>query len=174
MNLLLGNVFRLLRRKSSRRTSNQCRKSRHFGLVLESLEARRLLSVVSLTPVKDNTIYSNSGTLSDGKGLILIGLNGDGTTIKRGLVDFDLTQSGIPAGSTINSVTLTMWLNKGKSGTPVNVELHKVQSDWGEAARSNASAHPGQAAAARPATPHGPTPSTALRLGPLAEISRRP
>jgi hypothetical protein len=50
-------------------------------------------------------------------------------SIRRGAVKFDL--SGVPAGATINSVTLTLHLSKTTSGAQ-NAALHRALMDWGE------------------------------------------
>jgi urease beta subunit len=121
-----------------RKSDNRQEQDRHRKLRVESLELRRLLSVVSLTPIKDNTLFGElqgtQGLTSNGQGSIFVGRNaGDsGDRIRRGLVDFDVAGS-IPAGSTINSVTLTMWVSRTQVGNQ-NVELHKVLADWGEGA----------------------------------------
>jgi hypothetical protein len=91
---------------------------------------------VTLTPSKDNSLYQTPpGTdLSNGHGTSLfVGRTGE-PSLRQGLVAFDL--SSIPTGSTINLVTLTMFLNR-ISTLSEDVTLHKVLADWGEGA-SNA------------------------------------
>ncbi len=101
---------------------------------MESLEGRQLLSVVSLIPVKDNTLFqSSAGSVSNGAGgSVLFGLDHYDNLAMRGLMAFDVAGS-IPVGATINSVTLTVWVNMTFSATTPNVELHKVLANWGEA-----------------------------------------
>src|SRR3954469_4349976 len=64
---------------------------------------------VTVRPSKDNTIYGNAD-LSNGAGKFLFagsnGANGGGRAL-RSLLAFDLAGQ-IPAGATINSVTLTL------------------------------------------------------------------
>ncbi len=115
------------RRKPNRRRSQ----SRHRHLRLESLESRQLLSVATLTPVKDNSIFSGYTSNSAGQGGLYVGLNNDGNNIKRSLLDFDIA-SAVPAGATINSVTLTMYVYRNRNGSTTNAELHKLLADWGE------------------------------------------
>ncbi|GJM26448.1 MAG: hypothetical protein DHS20C16_28630 [Phycisphaerae bacterium] len=86
--------------------------------------------VVSIPPIKDNTIHGESNTLSNGAGSYFF----SGTTavgnVRRGLIAFDIDGS-VPAGSTINSVTLTMSMSRS-NGTPEFVSLHRLNTDWGE------------------------------------------
>src|SRR5207253_30785 len=49
--------------------------------------------------------------------------------VRRGLIRFDL--STVPAGSTVNSVTLTLNMSKTKNGAQT-IALHRVQQAWGE------------------------------------------
>ncbi len=86
--------------------------------------------VVTLPPAKDNTLYiSTTGSLSSGQGDgIFVGDNGNGET-RRGLIAFNL--SSIPPGSTINSVTLSMYVTRTRAAGQATT-LHKVSADWGE------------------------------------------
>lgn len=84
---------------------------------------------VSLNPSKDNTIYAESDTLSNGAGTkIFAGENGLGNR-RRALVRFDL--SGIPGNALVDSVTMTLTVVT-THGTPWVVKLHRLQADWGE------------------------------------------
>ena len=103
---------------------------------------------VTLSPSKDNTLFENAGgTVSNGAGLYMFaGRTNEATNfLRRALVHFDV--SGIPAGSTIESVELTMRMSRAISGAH-DIVLHRVNSDWGEGT-SNA---PGQEGAGAPAT----------------------
>ncbi|MFT5086709.1 MAG: hypothetical protein ACI906_003629 [Candidatus Latescibacterota bacterium] len=86
---------------------------------------------VTLTPNKDNTLYESSdGTLSNGGGFYLFSGTTAGNSKRRALLHFDL--SSIPTGSTLNSVSLVLQMDKTISGgTPVGV--YRLLSDWGEA-----------------------------------------
>lgn len=56
--------------------------------------------------------------------------------LQRGLLRFDL--SDIPCGSTITSVTLTLWVRQAASPARVTpVALHRVRAGWGEGASSS-------------------------------------
>lgn len=54
--------------------------------------------------------------------------------VQRGLIAFDL--NAIPAGSTINSATLTMDVNRTSSSFTgsMNIDLMRLSSNWGEVA----------------------------------------
>ena len=95
---------------------------------------------------KDNSIsendQANSFAVSPG---IFAGVTGGSTsnTIRRGLLAFDL--SSIPAGSTINNVILTLKLTQsGTGGTSTNsVDLHVINTDWGEGTSGSGSNNSG-------------------------------
>lgn len=84
-------------------------------------------TIVNLNAEKDNSMYSESGDLSNGMGDFLFAGRTQQGNNRRGLIKFDL--SSIPAGSTINGVTLEM---TGSAGGPNNVNLHRLVADWGE------------------------------------------
>ena len=90
--------------------------------------------VVNLNAAKDNTIYSEN-TNSNGIGEhFFAGKTASGAT-RRGLIQFNLAT--IPSGSTITSVTLTLYgtkvINTGGIG------LHKLTQNWGEGTSDAAS-----------------------------------
>ena len=124
MNLLLRNLLR-------RRVKKNRPRSRDRQLRLKALEDRCLLTVVTLTPVKDNSIYSRSPNNSNAQGLLFVGLNNDGNNIRRALLDFDIAAS-VPAGATINSASLSMYSVRNNNGGNLTAELHKLTADWGE------------------------------------------
>jgi hypothetical protein len=105
------------------------------GLVIAATPLAAVADQVTLTPQKDNTIFSDPpGTGSNAKGQYLFagaaGLAVNGA-LRRGLVQFPL--SGIPAGSTVTSVKLTMRLSKAPFGSGNRaVSLHRLTADWGE------------------------------------------
>jgi hypothetical protein len=69
-----------------------------------------IAETVNLSPAKDNTIYEESGSVSNGDGVsIFAGKNANPFTsyIRRGLLQFDIA-SQIPTGATITSVSLTL------------------------------------------------------------------
>jgi hypothetical protein len=104
--------------------------------LLALLAGHAVADVISLTPVKDNTLYEEpTGALSNGSGdsffVGRVGLGGGGA-IRRGLLKFDL--SVIPAGSTITSVTLGVFCSQAANVNSETIALHRAQSDWGEGA----------------------------------------
>lgn len=90
---------------------------------------------IQITPDKDNTIYSESDTTSNGAGQFLFAGRTNNGNIRRALIHFDIT-GAIPAGSIIESVTLTMAVSKTRGGT-VPVYLHNLTSNWGEGTSDN-------------------------------------
>ena len=109
--------------------------------------------LTTVTPNKDNTLYEYDpaeGDHSNGAGLhFFAGENGMGE-LRRGVLAFDV--AGIPAGSTITAVTLTMNMSMTPAGAET-VELHKLLADWGEGT-SHAPMGEGDGA---PATPNDAT-----------------
>ena len=110
-----------------------------------------LLSMVTLGSSKDNTLYESlAGNLSNGAGNhFFAGKTGQnaGFLIRRGVIAFDIA-GNIPAGSTINDVTLTLRMSKTSSGAQT-FGLHRLLADWGEGT-SHASHPEGGGALATP------------------------
>ena len=99
---------------------------------------------VVMGPIKDNTIYSELGSLSNGVGIHLFAGNTGGGATRRALLAFPVADS-IPAGATITSASLRLSLSRTADGTPESVALHVVQRNWGEGT-SNALGNEGQGA----------------------------
>jgi hypothetical protein len=96
-------------------------------------------AIAVFNPSKDNTLFeSATGSLSNGQGdYLYVGKTGqnDGLHLRRGLIAFDL--SSIPAGSTINSVTLSMRTFRTSPNPLANtvaIALHAALRAWGEGA----------------------------------------
>ena len=103
-------------------------------------------TVVTLNPVRDNTIYqSTTNTESNGAGSYLFAGLTDNDEIRRGLLAFNIAGS-VPAGSIIESVTLTLEMSRSRVND-FNFTLHRVTSDWGEGT-SNADGQEGGGVAA--------------------------
>jgi hypothetical protein len=90
--------------------------------------------IVTLGTSKDTSIFSNNtSNTAGGNDVLYVGKNASGAT-RRALVKFDIDSAGIPAGSTIDSVTLTLYLN-GFSGSTFgadrDVRLFGVTTAWG-------------------------------------------
>ena len=93
-------------------------------------------TVTVLNASKDNTLYEKAdGSLSNGAGqYFFAGRTNQGVpeSVRRGLIAFDIAAS-IPAGSTINSVTLTLYMSRSNSGQGNQpVALHRLLANWGE------------------------------------------
>ncbi len=89
---------------------------------------------VSVPPSRDCTLYElNIGLLANGSGNhVFAGRNNQspGTSIRRAILAFDIA-ANVPAGATINSVTLTMNMSRSTAG-PTNVSAHRLSTDWNE------------------------------------------
>lgn len=84
---------------------------------------------LTLTANQDNTLYeSATGALSNGAGTKLVVSKNAGGLLRRGLVRFDL--SAIPAGSTVQSATLT--LSNVEATNSATMTLHRANASWGE------------------------------------------
>jgi hypothetical protein len=93
-------------------------------------------SLISISPSKDNTLYQDDiGETSNGSGYYLFAGSTAFGELRRTVMAFDIA-SEIPAGSTINSVSLTMNMSRcgPTCGTAVPMELHALLADWGEGA----------------------------------------
>ena len=99
-----------------------------------------------LSPSKDNTLFSESGSESSGVGVSLFVGRTNGGNVRRGLVHFDIAGT-IPAGSTIDSVVLTLNMSRTNTGGQT-IELHKLTADWGEG-NSNSTVGGGRGASAQ-------------------------
>ncbi len=104
-------------------------------------------NTVELSAAKDNTLYESSiGASSNGAGQGIFAGRTNNNVLRRALIQFDVA-SAIPAGSTIESVELTLSVTRTVTQTqPFTV--HRVTSDWGEGA-SDASANEGQGGTAQ-------------------------
>jgi len=93
-----------------------------------------------LDAVKDNTLYEDvAGAWSNGAGnYVFVGVtnplggSGEPAEIRRTVMAFEISTGGIPAGSTIDSVFLTLAVSKTPNLTPTTVTLHRLLADWGE------------------------------------------
>ncbi len=108
---------------------------------------------VVISASKDNSIYSDNVTNSNGAGdNIFTGKTQLGFT-RRGFIAFDVA-GVLPAGALIDSVVLHLNMSREPAGAgPHPVSLHRVLADWGEG-DSDAPLNEGQGA---PATPNDVT-----------------
>ena len=120
---------------------------------------------VTLTPVKDNTLYEPIqadayADMSDGAGPTMFtgkvkdARNQAGqVAVRRAVVEFDIAGS-IPADATIDSVQLTMYCDKVAQSASFNVALHRLLSEWGEGTSNTGNSQQGRG---EPATPNDAT-----------------
>lgn len=102
-----------------------------LALLVGLASATSAAESASISASKDNTLYEEGG-ISNGAGQhFFVGRTGHETR-RRGLIAFDIAGS-IPAGSTIQGVTLTLHMSRSGAGSPAAViELHRATADWGE------------------------------------------
>jgi len=100
-----------------------------LALLLAAMHISGAASLV-VAPSKDNTIYSENVTYSNGKGVNFFAGDSGASAPRRALVAFDL--SAIPTGATIDSVSLQLTATNVSSSTPQTVSLYRLTSDWGE------------------------------------------
>ncbi|MHC5109226.1 MAG: DNRLRE domain-containing protein [Planctomycetota bacterium] len=101
-----------------------------IGLLVVSSPA--LAGSITIEPAKDNTLYQPLADEinSNGQGdYFFAGLPAHGSS-RRAVIMFDIAGS-VPAGSTIDSATLQLYMSRTIAG-PVDVALHRLLADWGE------------------------------------------
>ena len=108
---------------------------RHSPLLVIPLLAATLptlADVVQLEPSRDNSIYSESTNSAGGSSWLFSGITASNDS-RRALVAFDLVGS-VPAGATINSVTLSFVATRTGpgSGPGDTAAVHRLTTDWGE------------------------------------------
>lgn len=118
-----------------------------FILLFSMFTATALAETVIIEASQDNTLYESSqGALSNGSGATIYIGKTDSAGVRRGVVAFkDL--SAIPAGATITSAKLLMFLT-AENSDPTTINVYRLQSDWGEGA-SDAGTPGGQGAPAQ-------------------------
>ena len=101
------------------------------GVILFQLPTVRA-ATISLIPNKDNSIYGESNN-SNALGDMWLGKAFKAPNdIRRALLSFDIA-GNIPAGATINSVTLDITQNRpGNTSSTTQFNLHSLNADWGE------------------------------------------
>ncbi len=93
-----------------------------------ALSSMASADVVTLSALRDATLYEDpAGLTANGAGQYLFTGRTNNASIRRGLVQFDL--SGIQAGATITSVTLTLHYSQGGAADQV-VSMHRALSAW--------------------------------------------
>jgi hypothetical protein len=103
-----------------------------------------------IVAAKDNTLYSESSSISNGSGEFLFAGKTQAGNIRRALFQFsdnDLAFLVTNKNLEIDSVILTLKANKKVSSTPQTFTLHKLLKNWGEGT-SNANSNEGTGASA--------------------------
>jgi hypothetical protein len=113
---ILEAIKRACRHSARRDDRGEARGNRGRRLRCELLEDRRLLSVVTLAATKDTYISQADPAVAKGSEALLW-VDSTAAQVKQSLLDFDL--SGIPAGSTINSVELKVYSTSSGNRTVV-------------------------------------------------------
>lgn len=118
-----------------------------LGVILCPATALGQSQTLTLQCVRDNTLYEDIlGASSNGVGANLFVGKTNSNLIRRGLVRFNL--GIIPAGATVTSATLTMYMSRTINGSQA-VTVHRTLADWGEGT-SNAGGNEGNGAGATP------------------------
>lgn len=103
---------------------------------------------VVLQPTMDNTLYEDAlGTLSNGSGQYFFAGTTASDLIRRGLLSFDVA-GNVPAGATIDSVTLDLFMSRTSAGAQ-DVAVYSATAGWGEGT-SDATGNEGGGAASTP------------------------
>ncbi len=117
-------------------------------LATSVLPATVRAAVVSIPSSRDNSIYQDRTTNSNGSGPLMSAGKINTGSIRRAFVLFDVAASSIPAGSTIDSVKVHFYIVNVPSSPPATMlSLLRVLNSWGEGASSSTT---GQGAAAQP------------------------
>jgi hypothetical protein len=92
---------------------------------------------VTIGASKDNSIFRNAPNNSAGGSAgIFAGTTAFGAP-RRGLIAFDVAGS-VPAGATITSAELTLYLGVAGGAVGKNIGLHRLDKDWGEGTAGSA------------------------------------
>ncbi len=99
--------------------------------LLLALGSSAFADVLVLDPSQDNTLYEQTaGATSNAIGeYVFTGTTNNGR-IRRALLQFDV-DGNIPAGSTINSVSLKLTMSMTIAGNQ-SVRMHRTSASWGE------------------------------------------
>jgi spore coat protein A len=112
--------------------------------------------LVTNLATKDNTLYQlkagDTQWTSDGAGFAVFASNtdakgGEPGLSRRAVIAFTNLHNAVPAGATINNVTLRLFLNRTRETAGVPVTVHRLRSNWGEGT-SNANGEEGKGATA--------------------------
>ncbi len=109
-----------------------CRWTVFVIAVMSSLGSTSLMAdTATLTPSKDNTIFSQNDAASNALGILFTSTTSRGN-IRRSLLAFEVAAQ-IPAGSTVTSASLTLTLSEASPGSGIlDHRLYRLLQDWGE------------------------------------------
>ena len=111
-------------------------------------------TTANLSPSQDNTIFSESGSLSDGRGYLYAGrtgINSGSSDVRRALLAFNVAV--IPEGAQIQSAQMRLRVAKiGPSGAGKTLTLQRLNEAWGEGTSANLDGGTGAAATTSDAT----------------------
>ncbi|MCZ6837590.1 MAG: DNRLRE domain-containing protein [Planctomycetota bacterium] len=122
------------------------------GSLLFGIVSSGYAQTVSLSPIKDNTLFS-TGTTSNGAGpQFFSGRTGAfrGFIKQRAVLEFDIA-GALPVGATITSVSLTLHLERAGNHVDELHTLHRLFAEWGEGTSASGGGQGG------PATPDDAT-----------------
>jgi len=97
-------------------------------------EGEPALCEITLSPVKDVTIYNNAvtpGEAANGAGQRLFVGTTNSTAARRALLDFDVL-AALPADATILSAELRLNMDKASSNDPVALSLSRLTNDFNQ------------------------------------------
>jgi len=87
--------------------------------------------LITIGASKDATLLSEDDTKANGFGAHLFAGNTDNGDQRRAVLEFDVA-GNVPAGATINSVTLQLYVNRSQKAGNRTVELRRVLTPWSE------------------------------------------
>lgn len=102
---------------------------------LATLTSLTHAATVTIAPIKDNTIFSESNN-SNGGGDLYVGRTKAGG-VRRALVQFDIL-GNVPAGASIDSISVSFVQTQINGGATGNFELHRLNQAWGEGTAAGA------------------------------------
>jgi hypothetical protein len=93
-----------------------------------------LADSVTLEPDQDTSLYSESGSLSNGSGIVLFSGATAFGDLRRALLRFDVA-AAVPRGAVVTSASLLLWCNQAPLGgaDTATFTVHPVSASWGEA-----------------------------------------
>jgi hypothetical protein len=101
-------------------------------LLITLIPCTGLADTITLEPLQDNTLFSDpAGARSSGAGPHLFCGNNSGSNTRRALIEFDVA-AHVPVGSTIDSVSLRLYVSSAPNNTPQPITLHRLLTNWGE------------------------------------------